>query len=149
MGNLTQAPRVRELDRSDIDSILTRNAVGRLAFGWGGRVDIRPIHYIYSEGRIYGRTSYGDKFEAVKIPLPAAVAFEVDEIETLWCWRSVIVHGDFRVLTPDGAGREEWNHATELLRRLVQQTFMSDDPFPDRNLIFRIEIGEVTGRAMR
>lgn len=145
---LDESPQVRTLERSEIDSILARNCVGRLAFSWSGRVDIRPIHYVFSEGRIYGRTSYGEKFVTMRTALPGPVALEVDEIESRWRWRSVIVRADFHVLTPDGSGREEWTRAMRLLRGLERQAFTISDPFPARNLIFRIDTGDVTGRAM-
>jgi uncharacterized protein len=141
-------PQVRELDRRDINSILTRNFVGRLAYAWGDRIDIRPIHYVYADGVIYGRTSYGAKFEQLKEPLPAAAAFEVDEVDSIFEWRSVIVRGQFAILTPDGAGREAWGRATDALRKLVRQAFTDEDPLPHRTLVFQITPDEVTGRAM-
>lgn len=139
-------PQVRELDQRDVKSILVRNYVGRLAFGAHDRIEIRPIHYVYSDGRIYGRTSYGAKFERFEI-LPAPVAFEVDEVESMFRWRSVIAHGTLTVLTPDADARE-WGEAVQLLRRLVRAAFTDDDPVPQRSLVFRITLDEVSGRAM-
>jgi nitroimidazol reductase NimA-like FMN-containing flavoprotein (pyridoxamine 5'-phosphate oxidase superfamily) len=45
----------------EIRELLTRNHVGRLAFSFHDRVDIRPIHYIYHDNWLYGRTSQSDK----------------------------------------------------------------------------------------
>ena len=36
----------REMTRDEIESMLLRNRVGRLAFSLHDRVDIQPIHYI-------------------------------------------------------------------------------------------------------
>jgi nitroimidazol reductase NimA-like FMN-containing flavoprotein (pyridoxamine 5'-phosphate oxidase superfamily) len=59
----SEAPSFHELDRSEIDEILTRNHVGRIAYARGNRVDIEPIHYVHSNGWVYGRTSPGRKVE--------------------------------------------------------------------------------------
>jgi nitroimidazol reductase NimA-like FMN-containing flavoprotein (pyridoxamine 5'-phosphate oxidase superfamily) len=45
--NAVRAPRFRSLDRGEIDEILARNHVGRLAYAWKNHVDIEPLHYVY------------------------------------------------------------------------------------------------------
>lgn len=142
------APEFVDLDAADIRAVLTRNYVGRLAFCSMGQPEIRPLHYVVSEGRIYGRTAVGAKFAQMG-NLPARVAFEVDEIDALFQWKSVIAHGEFTVLSPDGPDSEEWWRAVQLLRRLVKGTFTDEDPVPERDLIFRINIIAMTGRASR
>ncbi len=141
-------PQVRELDEGAIHSILARNYVGRIAFIANGRIEIRPILYVYSEGRIYGRTSPEAKLEVVGAT-GTPVAFEVDEVESMFRWQSVVAHGGLTVLSPEGAEREEWQHAIVLLRRLLKQTFTPADPVPDRSVIFRIVVQEINGREMR
>jgi uncharacterized protein len=139
-------PQVSELDARDVASILARNNVGRLAFAWGGEVDIRPVHYVYRDGVLYGRTSHGAKFVDLET-LPARVAFEVDEVESVSRWRSVIVRGEFDVLFPEGSLRQEWEHAVEHLRTLVNGTFAESDPTPYRSVVFRITVQQATGRV--
>lgn len=136
----------RVLDENDINSILSRNTVGRLAFCWSGQADIRPLHYVYSNGRIYGRTSVGAKFSHAK-EFPAPVAFEVDEIESVLKWKSVIARGKFSILTGDGPEADEWREAIRLLRRVIKDAFSPEDPVPERDVVFRIVVQEVTGRA--
>lgn len=139
-------PEFRELDENDIHSILARNNVGRLVFDWGGQVDIRPLHYVYSGGRIYGRTAVGAKF-AHGVRFPAPVVFEVDEIEAVFRWKSVIVRGEYDILLPDGPNASERGEAIHLLRRVVKQTLEPSDPVPDRDIVFRITVDEATGRS--
>ena len=139
-------PRVRELDRSDIQSILARNYIGRLAYAHENRVGIQPVAYVYSEGWIYGRTSPGEKLEAVEASW-APVAFQVDEVESLFRWRSVVVRGGLYVISREDEP-EEWERAVRLLRTLVQETLTDDDPVPHRSVVFRIAAAEATGRAM-
>ena len=131
-------PQARVLDENDIHSILGRNTVGRLAFCWSGRADIRPLHYVYSSGKIYGRTSVGAKF-AHSNAFAAPVAFEVDEIES--------VYGSFSILTGDGQDAGEWEAAVRLLRRVIKEAFGAEDPVPERDVVFRVVVQEVTGRA--
>jgi nitroimidazol reductase NimA-like FMN-containing flavoprotein (pyridoxamine 5'-phosphate oxidase superfamily) len=83
----------REMPRDEIESMLLRNRVGRLAFSLHDRVDIQPIHYIYERGWLYGRTSEGDKITALKHD--QWVAFELDEVTDLFDWRSIVIHGSF------------------------------------------------------
>ena len=148
MSRTTDSPTFRDLNREEIDEILTRNNVGRMAYARGNQVDIQPLHYVYSDGWIYGRTSVGRKLELTGEKW-WPVAFEVDEIEDLFRWRSVIIHGGFYVIHPDGPTpeREEYQRAIGLLRKLIPETRTDDDPTPFRNLVFRIAVQEVTGKA--
>ena len=47
-----QAPMVRELDRSDIERVLRRNGVGRIAYVLEQRVDVEPIHFAFVGGKL-------------------------------------------------------------------------------------------------
>ena len=140
-------PTIRELNREECERILARNRVGRLAYTRQNRVDIEPLHYVYHDGWIYGRTSHGAKLEATGSEW-WPVAFEVDEVEDVFRWRSVVVHGGFYTIDQDGAEWEagEWRQGVELLRRIVPETMGEDDPVPHRSVLFRIALQEVTGR---
>lgn len=139
---------VHELGHDDIIAILARNRVGRIAFSARDRVDIEPIHYVYSDGWIYGRTSRGTKLATIE--RNRWVAFEVDEVHSMSEWRSVVVHGAFYVLESDPvspAAEQTWERALELLRRLQPGTLTRDDPVPYRDVLFRIAVQEATGRC--
>jgi uncharacterized protein len=137
---------VRELDRAECERILARNHVGRLAYARKNLVDIEPVHYVYADGWVHGRTSVGRKLSLLGSTW-WPVAFEVDEVEDLWNWRSVVVHGGFY---PAPRARAEhdptWQRAIELLRTFVPETFTERDPFPQRDVLFRIAAQELTGR---
>jgi len=143
-------PPIRELTRAEIDEVLARNHVGRIAFSFRDRVDIEPIHYVYHDGWIYGRTQPGTKLTVVQHNY--WVAFEVDEIddaESLFNWRSVVVRGGFYILDDDGTeqSRTLREQAIEQVRRLTPEAFTEDDPVPFRDILFRIAVQEVEGRA--
>jgi len=140
-------PVIRTLNRAECDAVLARNHVGRVAYARGNRIDIQPVHYVFHEAWIYGRTRHGAMLETTGDTW-WPVAFEVDEAEELFRWRSVVVHGGFYPVPPDGAAGEqaEWEAAVGLLRTLLPQTFTADDPVAFRQVLFRIAVQDVSGR---
>jgi len=140
-------PHIRKLSRDECVAILGRNHVGRIAYAWENHVDIEPLHYVYHDGWLYGRTSHGAKLEATGTTW-APVAFEVDEVEELFSWRSVVVHGGFYTLADDGVQvhADEWRRGVELLRTLLPETLTDADPVAFRTVVFRMAVQEVTGR---
>jgi len=138
---------IRTLSREECEEILKRNNVGRIAFSFRDRVDIEPISYIYSGGWIYGRTQPGTKLTVVQHNY--WVAFEVDEVDGTFGWRSVVVRGGFYVLIDEGTDqtRQLREHAIAQLRRLDPNAFTERDPVPFRNIVFRIAVQEIEGRA--
>ena len=60
---MTEAARVEflELDQPEIEAILARNYVGRLAFTFRDKVDIEPLSYAYADGVVNFRTAPGTK----------------------------------------------------------------------------------------
>ena len=120
---MTLMPKFSDLTSKECRQLLERHHAGRLAFTFHDRVDIEPIHYVFHDGWLYGRTSPGSKLE----PLGHNhwVAFEVDEAEDVFTWRSVVVHGALYLLAPDGPAREAeaWERAIELLQDLVPGTW--------------------------
>ena len=140
------SPNIEALGAEEITAILARNRVGRIAFTMHDRVDIQPLHYVYSQGWIYGRTSHGSKLTA--LAKNKWVAFEVDEVTSLFDWRSVVVHGGVYRLDSDSTpeAKETFGHALDLLRRLLPATFREDDPVPQRDVVFRIAVQESSGR---
>jgi nitroimidazol reductase NimA-like FMN-containing flavoprotein (pyridoxamine 5'-phosphate oxidase superfamily) len=137
-------PHFRALDASEIWTILARNHVGRIAYTFHDRVNIVPVHYLYRSGWIYGRTSAGDKL--VTLEHHHWVAFEVDEVQGPYDWRSVVVHGGFYILSPD---EDAWNEGLELVRTAVPEALTDRDPTPFRTVLFRIAVQESTGREAR
>jgi len=140
-------PVIRDLSRAECEAILARHNIGRLAFAAATRVDIEPIHYVFADGWIYCRTSRGTKTAILAHHRWAA--FEVDEVEGLFDWRSVVVHGAVYFLDSDSppVDQHSFAHGVELLRQLVPGTGTTSDPVPFRLLVLRLHLDEVTGRA--
>lgn len=135
------------LTHDDAAALLERNHVGRLAFTFHDRVDIEPISYVFAEGYVFGRTAPGTKLTTLEHH--PWVAFEVDEVQALFDWQSVVVRGTLYVIDPDAGERDRQAHAhaVEILRTLDPAVLTRDDPAPDRLTIFQIFADEVTGRG--
>ncbi|MBI2408272.1 MAG: pyridoxamine 5'-phosphate oxidase family protein [Gemmatimonadetes bacterium] len=142
-------PTFRILSHAECIALLAAHHVGRIAFGYFGRVDIQPIHYVWDDGFVYGRTRDGSKLRAISAV--KQVAFEVDDVAAMYDWRSVVVKGPLELLTieSDGAaeGNSAWSHGVALLRRIVPDAFTALDPTPERTTLFRIRAEQLTGRA--
>lgn len=124
--------------------MLERNHVGRIAFSLHDRVDVEPIHYVFTDPWIYGRTSQGAKL--LSLAHNQWCAFETDEVHGLFDWSSVVVKGQF---TPRGSTFARWDYdrALAALRRLIPSTFTDDDPAPHRDIVFGIHASEISGRS--
>lgn len=145
---MTPSPRVLYTDLAPDEAValLARNGVGRLAFTFHDRVDIEPISYTYDNGWLYGRTSKGAKFVTVKHH--PWVALQVDEVRSEQDWISVVVHGTFYVLEPSQAPNDPaaFDLALSILSRRNPDAFTAQDAAPHRNVVFRIHVGDITGR---
>lgn len=137
---------IRELSRDEVEDTINRNRVGRIAFSFHDRVDIQPIHYIYERGWLYGRTSEGEKIYTLKHN--QWIAFEIDEVNDLFDWRSVVVHGSFWIIHPQGSPRAEelWAKAAKLVAQIVPGALTENDPVSFRHTLFRIAVGDAHGR---
>lgn len=143
----TPRPSFRELSRDECIALLDRHQVGRLAFSQRERLDIEPIHYVHLDGWLYGRTQPGTKLEVLLHN--RWVAFEVDEVEALFEWRSVVVRGGLYLLRAEGSEAEQERYAQGVaaVRRLIPEAFTPADPTPQRAILFRIHVDELIGRA--
>jgi nitroimidazol reductase NimA-like FMN-containing flavoprotein (pyridoxamine 5'-phosphate oxidase superfamily) len=106
-----------------------------------------PIHYVHEDGWLYGRTAAGTKLEMVVHN--RWVAFEVDEVRALFDWQSVVIKGGLYLLRREGSEHEQaiYHKGVALVRTLVPEAMTPDDPVPERALLFRVHLDEITGRA--
>ena len=140
-------PEFRELSRDECEALLRAGHVGRLAYAHHDRVSIEPIHYVYRDGWLVGRTARGSKLET--LAHNPYVALEADVVRDAFDWESVVARGTFYVLRPAGNATERasWERALAMLRELLPATLGPDDPTPFRDVLFHIHVDELTGRA--
>ena len=146
MRSESAQPVTRDLSDVEIEALLKRNHVGRIAFSFHDQVDVRPVHYVFDNGWLFGRTSLGNKLDTLRHN--QWVAFEVDEVEGPFEWRSVIVRGAFYRFDPDGNEFEArlYTRGLELIRKIVPETLSEGDPTPLRNELFGLKLDSATGR---
>jgi hypothetical protein len=144
-----------ELNGTQIEQILQSEVVGRIGCHDAGRAYVVPITYAYHGGAIYGHSTEGQKLHMMRAN--PYVCFEVEQIDDLANWRSVIAWGEFEEL----AGREE-QHALQLLIDRLTPRLASASAHPgagahdaeghthdtaDRTpVLYRIVLSEKTGR---
>lgn len=140
-------PLLGELSKTEVDEMLRRNHVGRVAFSFRDFVDIRPIHYVWRKGWLFGRTSPGDKLET--LGHNRWVVFEIDEVSGPFDWKSAIVRGAFYRLVAEGSvhDRRLYSRALRAIREQAPDTLTADDPIAFRSEIFGIAIDSATGRS--
>lgn len=138
---------IRHLTRAEMETMLRRHHVGRIAFRDERRVDIEPISYVYEDGALYGRAAPGTRMNA--LAGQPWVAFEIDEIRGPFDWESVVVKGTVYLVEPVQAMpmREHYEKALQVIRSVMPDALTDHDAAPSRTILFRIQIDEMQGRS--
>lgn len=137
-----------------IEEVLSKQLIGRIACCNDGVPYVVPISYAYDGKDLYFHTREGKKVQMMRAN--PQVCFQVDHMHTMADWESVIAWGTFEEV----AGKEEREHALKLLiaRALplissVTTHFGKTWPFMQEPLseniqgvLFRIRIKEKSGR---
>lgn len=137
-----------ELNKKEIVGLLERQFIGRLGCHLNGETYIVPVNYVYQNNAIYAHSGEGRKVEMLRGN--PRVCFQVDEIESMFNWKSVILWGSFEELK----GMERQQVMQGLIQRIMPST---NDPgrnpshaispdLQDSLIVYRINIEEGTGR---
>jgi nitroimidazol reductase NimA-like FMN-containing flavoprotein (pyridoxamine 5'-phosphate oxidase superfamily) len=70
--------------------------VGRIGCYFGGKTYVVPITYVFDNGYIYAHSKEGLKIKMMR--KNTKVCFQVDQIDSMTNWRSVILWGNFEEL---------------------------------------------------
>jgi nitroimidazol reductase NimA-like FMN-containing flavoprotein (pyridoxamine 5'-phosphate oxidase superfamily) len=139
-----------ELTPEEIDHLLHSEAVGRIGCHAFDRTYIVPVTYAYDGVAVYAHSREGLKLRMMRSN--PAVCFEVDRMDGLSNWRSVVARGTFSELEPSAA-----KLAMEILKHRLAPLVPSTTSIPDGLhhtsgmpwSVFRIVLGERTGRFER
>jgi uncharacterized protein len=137
----------RDLDDGATEALLAKHHVGFMALAFHDRVSIGLVNYVYANRWIYGRFEGGP--DLATLQHHRWVAFEVSEIDSVYDWRTVIVHGSVDLLSPTESPQDEYRVALERLRSAVPAILTAHDPMPQRVQLFRLHVDELVGRASR
>ena len=144
------------LNDNQINNLLSSNVVGRLACTDGDKPYIIPITYTYDGEYIYGQTDMGKKLKILK--RNHHVCFEVDQMNDLQNWQSVIIYGEFEELKKKDieTGREilfssifcmETGNSVHAHEHEVTATLEEEEQV--KCVMFRIKIKTITGRFQK
>jgi uncharacterized protein len=140
------------LTEVQIDQVLLAEVVGRIGCHADGKTYVVPIAFVYDGQHIYGHTGDGMKLRMLRAN--PDVCFEVDHVESLTSWQSVIAWGRFEEL--HGA---EADQAVRLLaerirplvgdgeRQLADASARGETTDEQWPVVYRIRLTERTGRS--
>ena len=142
------------LNSRQIDQVLRSELVGHLGCSADGKVYVTPISYVYDGERIYGHSADGMRLRMLRAH--PQVCFQVDHIENLANWVSVIVWGEFEEVAGD-AEKEAMRLFLDRMEPLqVSETAISPHRAPagvpaldlqgQPMVFYRIKLTERTGR---
>jgi nitroimidazol reductase NimA-like FMN-containing flavoprotein (pyridoxamine 5'-phosphate oxidase superfamily) len=144
---------VGELNKDQINNVLSSQVLGRLACSKDGQPYIVPVTYTYDGAFIYGQTNEGVKLDILRAN--PTVCFETDIMLNMRNWQSVVVYGVFEELegtVADEARETLFNRVYPLLTSSTVHTFQHevttevDDTTRVKTVMYRIKIDKVTGR---
>ncbi|MBL8969839.1 MAG: pyridoxamine 5'-phosphate oxidase family protein [Myxococcales bacterium] len=144
------------LNDAEIEALLHSEVIGRIGCHDGGRTYVVPITYAYDGEAVYAHSAEGLKLTMMRNN--PEVCFEVEHMDDLASWRSVIAWGRFEQL----AGDEAQRGMQRLLERL-RPLMVSATARPSHGLgaqhradvqghtpaVYRIRLRERTGRFER
>jgi uncharacterized protein len=145
------------LDSAQIDQVLQMQVYGRVAGKLKNKLYVVPVSYCYDGTYLYAHSREGLKIEMLR--QNPETCFQVDIVDSLASWRSVIVWGTYEELTAP--------KAQEKAKKMLNSRFLpiytsqsisrpSEDIHPPQSVekkmkavYFRIRIKEKTGRFER
>jgi len=144
------------LNVTEINNLLSSQALGRLGCAIGNHPYIVPITYTYDGQYIYGQSNEGQKLDIMR--LNPNVCFEVDQMLSMGTWQCVVILGKFEELQ-----QQEAQRVREILYHLVYSLSTNDivhghehatntemdDSYRKKTVMFRIRVDKVSGRYER
>jgi nitroimidazol reductase NimA-like FMN-containing flavoprotein (pyridoxamine 5'-phosphate oxidase superfamily) len=85
-----------ELNKQQIEDVLHQGMIGRIGCYANNKMYVVPVTYAYDGLHIYAHSKEGKKIEIMR--KNPNICFEVEAIENMTNWRSVIVWGKYQEL---------------------------------------------------
>ncbi|SDI30001.1 pyridoxamine 5'-phosphate oxidase family protein [Winogradskyella thalassocola] len=141
------------LNNKQIEHVLQSLIIGRIGCHADDRTYVVPVTYAYDGKYIYGHTKEGLKISMMrKNPM---VCFEVDVMENMSNWRSVIAWGKFEELKSPEQRKEGLKILMNAVMPLMTGETTISHPMSDshqktieamKGVVYRIELTKKTGR---
>ena len=135
-----------ELTDPQVEDLLVSEVIARIGCISDGRVYVVPVTYVYDGTYVWGHAMDGAKLAAMRTD--PKVCVEVEHVDDLSNWRSVIAWGTFEECTGD-----DWDTGMALLVERIMP-LLTLPPHPDlsglrRGSVYRIRLQTKTGRFER
>jgi nitroimidazol reductase NimA-like FMN-containing flavoprotein (pyridoxamine 5'-phosphate oxidase superfamily) len=144
---------IESLSDQEIMNVVSNSVIGRLGCHADATTYVVPISFAYDSGYIYARS-----FEGMKVKMMRQnpeVCFQVDEMQSMADWKSVIMWGTFEELEKK-ADREMGlkillsrilpNVSSETVKFTPEWPFASENLSEIEGIVFRIRIRGMSGR---
>jgi uncharacterized protein len=141
-----------ELNNDQIDDLLRAQVIGRLGCTIAEKTYILPLTYVFDGHSIIGHTSEGMKIDMLR--QNPKVCFQVDKIDNMMSWQSVIAWGIFEEL-------QGYDARSAMQKLLARMSSLATDDINEpmhglethqlesggiKSVVYRISILEKTGR---
>lgn len=149
MLGVLSAPQIEDLLRSEL--------VGRIGCHADGRTYVVPVTYAYDGECVYAHSAEGLKVHLMR--QNPEVCFEVDRMDDLANWRSVIASGTYEELSGDAASEGLMKLVQRVMPLMTSETATPShglggserpshaaDVGPRTPVIFRLRLLDKTGR---
>lgn len=141
-----------KLTEGQIDSVLHRQAVCRIGCSANGKIYVVPVTYAYDGKYLYCHSKEGLKIRLMR--KNPSVCVEVDSIDNMMNWRSVILWGKYEELTQEVAQKKAMRILTDKLMPFMTSEslgHMDTTQAPHvvekhaKAIVFRIKVEDMTG----
>jgi len=143
-----------KLTTKEIEDLLRQQVTGRIACYADSRIYIVPINYVYDGAYIYGHSAQGKKIDMMR--RNPEVCFEIDDIQSIFRWKSVIAWGRFEEIT-------DMDEKQQAMQAIIHRIMPLSENAPDHPshgitekesdvgnkvelIVYKIALGEKTGR---
>lgn len=143
-----------KLTDEQIEHVLHTQFVGRIGCCTEERMYVVPVTYVYDKGCIYAHSKEGQKVKMMR--KNPRVCFQVDAMENMTNWRSVIVWGEYEELKTEKEQLAGMKIMTDRLAPfMTSETVRPSHQFshpPEvvakglKTVAYRIKVLEKTGR---
>ncbi len=143
-----------KLSNTQIDQVLSAQYVGRIGCCTSEKMYVVPVTYVYHEGYIYAHSKEGMKIKMMR--KNPNICFQVDVMENMTNWRSVILWGEYEELK----GEKEQQAGMKIMMDRLAPFITSETVRPSHSyshppevvekgfkaVAYRVKITEKTGR---
>ena len=143
-----------QLTKDQIEHVLQTQIAGRIGCYAENEIYVVPVTYVFHKGYIYAHSKEGRKVRMMR--KNPNVCFQVDAMENMTNWRSVIVWGQYQELASEKEQKEGMKIMVDrLMPFLTSETVRpSNGPshppeFVEKGLkavVYRIKVTKATGR---